>query len=79
MSRSKRLPNGSPVRFDIAQGLATGRGLIGDAHYDDGWLYRLDDVAAAASVDEQRNEHGELWAWDFEVFPIDETGAPRTE
>ena len=79
MSRSNRLLNGSPVRFDTAQGWATGRGAVADACYDDGWLYRLDNVAAAASVDDQRNEHGELWAWDFEVFPIDETRAPRTE
>ncbi|HEY3966872.1 MAG TPA: hypothetical protein VGM05_20085 [Planctomycetaceae bacterium] len=79
MQRSERLPNGSEVRFDISQGLAIGRGLIVDARYDDGWLYRLDDVTAVGPVDDQRNDQRELWVWDFEVVPLEATGAPRAE
>ena len=71
MSRPERLPNQTRVRFDIAQGLATGAGVIAGARYDDGWLYRLDQVHGTGPVDEQRNERGELWAWDFEVAPDD--------
>jgi len=41
---TERLPNQARVRFDIAQGLATGRGVIVDARYDDGWRYRLEEV-----------------------------------
>jgi len=66
-----RLPNQTRVRFDIAQGLATGGGVIVDARYDEGWLYRLEQVDGTEPVDQQRNELGELWAWDFEVVPIE--------
>ena len=72
MSVPQRLANQTHVHFDIAQGMATGHGRIADARYDDGWLYRLDRVEGIGQVDEQRNEQGELWAWDFEVVPVRE-------
>ena len=68
MGKQRPLPTGTPVDFDIAQGLAVDKGVIRAAEYDDGWLYQL-DVVAGDRADSQRNEGGELWAWDFEVRP----------
>ena len=64
--RPEPLPNGTTVHFDISQGLAVGEGVIRDALYDEGWLYRL-DVLSGENVDAERNADGELYAWDFEV------------
>jgi hypothetical protein len=42
MHHTSPLPIGTQVAFDIAQGMATGRGVVIAAEYDDGWAYRLD-------------------------------------
>ncbi len=71
MSR-RRLPVGSKVAFDIAQGLDTGKAVIvgREQDEDDGhWLYKL-DVIEGSKADLHRDKNGELWVNDFEVRPI---------
>ena len=58
--QTARLPEGTRVAFDIAQGLTTGEGVILGAEYDDGWLYRI------ATAEEELN------VWDFEVRVLGE-------
>ena len=69
MPTSQPLSLGTPVAFDIAQGLAVGEGVIREGHYDEGWLYRI-DVTAGDRADSERHESGELWVCDFEVRPL---------
>ena len=66
MNKKHPLPTGTPVAFDIAQGLAVGTGVVLKAEYDDGWAYHL-EVTGGDAVDEHLNEDGELWVCDFEV------------
>jgi hypothetical protein len=66
MNHEPPLKRGTKVDFDIGQGLAVGRGVVTDAEYDGGWLYRI-DVAEGDPADNHRNERGELWVCDFEV------------
>ena len=66
---TQRLPNGTRVRMDIAQGLDRCEGVIADAEYDDGWLYRI-EVAAGDPCDTHREDNGDLWVCDFEVSPM---------
>ena len=63
---AERIEIGTHVRFDIAQGMATGEAIVLDAEYDGGWLYLL-DVTSGDRADSHRNEQGELWACDFEI------------
>jgi hypothetical protein len=58
---------GTRVAIDIGQGLATARGIVTAAEYDDGWTYRI-DVTDGNPCDAHR-DGGELWVCDFEVTP----------
>jgi hypothetical protein len=61
----KPLPLNTKVTFDIAD-LDKGEGIITGAHYDNGWMYRI-EVTSGADCNVHRNEKGELWLNDFEV------------
>ena len=60
------LPKGTEVQFDIAQGLAVGAGKIVNSHFDEGWFYEI-EVTSNGSVDEHRNQAGQLWVCEFEI------------
>ncbi len=66
MHEGRPLSPGTEVDFDIAQGLAVGKGVIRAAEFDDGWLCRI-DVGEGNAADAHRNEMGELWVCEFEV------------
>ena len=66
MDRQHPLKSGTPVAFDIAQGLAVGNGVVTAAEYDDGWLYRI-AVTDGDAADTHRNKAGELWVCEEEV------------
>ena len=68
MNRQQPLPNGTRVRFDIAQGHAVGAGAITGGDFDEGWLYRI-EVEEGDGADMHRNTGGELWVCDFELEP----------
>ncbi len=76
MHEGRPLPPGTRVEFDIAQGLAVGKGVIRAAEFDDGWLYRI-DVGEGNAADAHRNEMSELWFCDFEVRPMGQGSASR--
>ncbi|MCZ6888374.1 MAG: hypothetical protein O7H39_07750 [Gammaproteobacteria bacterium] len=44
-------------------------GVITAAHFDNGWLYRV-DVSAGDGLNVQRSEDGELLLCDFELRPV---------
>ncbi len=76
---TQRLPFGTKVKFDIAQGLCTGTATIGssDIDVDNGHIsYKLEDVildsnSHSKDIDMHReSKTGELWVNDFEVRPI---------
>ena len=71
MSR-RRLPIGTKVVFNLAQGLDIGKAVITgiDDDKDDGHLYYKLDVIDGSQADLHRNKNGELWVNDFEVKPI---------
>jgi hypothetical protein len=62
---NKPLPLNTKVTFDIAD-LDKGEGIITAAHYDNGWMYRI-QVTSGDDCDDHRNAKGELWLNDFEV------------
>ena len=64
------LPIGTTVEFDICEGMNVGRGIIFEADYDDGWIYRI-DVSDGDPADSHRNQNGELWVLDTEVSASD--------
>jgi hypothetical protein len=72
MSKRKQLPIGTKVKFDIGQGLDTGKALITDVHKDqeDGHFYYKLDVIEGSNSDLHRDEKGELWVNSFEVKAI---------
>ena len=71
MSR-RRLPVGTKVAFNLAQGLDIGKAVITDIDEDkdDGHLYYMLDVVEGSQGDMHRDKNGELWVNDFEVRPI---------
>jgi len=69
VTQQSPLKPGTRVRFDIAQGLAVGEGIVCEADYDDGWLYRI-DVTGGSRGDIHRGADGELWVCEFEVQPV---------
>jgi hypothetical protein len=73
VTQQSPLQPGMRVRFDIAQGQATGEGVVREAEYDDGWLYRI-DVLSGDRADAHRRDDGQLWLCDFEVRPVETTG-----
>ena len=68
----KQLPIGTKVKFNIGQGLDTGKAFITDIHKDqeDGHLYYQLDVIEGSKSDLHRNEIGELWVNDFETKAV---------
>ena len=54
------------MAIDIAQGMATARGVIAEAEYDDGWLYRI-DVTEGDDCQLHRRTDGQLWVCESEV------------
>ena len=65
----KQLHIGTKVKFNLGQGLDTGKAIITDIHRDheDSHLYYQLDVTEGSKSDLHRNEKGELWVNDFEV------------
>ena len=72
MSKRKKLPIGTKVKFDIGQGLDTGKALITDVQKDqeDGHLYYQLDVIEGSKSDLHRDEKGELWINDYEAKAV---------
>ena len=67
---TQRLPFGTKVKFDIAQGLNVGIAYIDGIDVDDGhFIYKLENIVGSQS-DMHRNKKGELWVNDFEVKAI---------
>ena len=71
MSRRK-LPLNTKVKFNIGQGLDTGKAFIKaiDNDSEDKHLYYRLEVIDGSQSDLHRNDKGELWVNDFEVKPI---------
>ena len=68
----KQLPINTKVKFNIAQDLDVGVGIIREIVKDpddNHLLYRL-DVIEGSKADIHRNSDGELWVNDFEVRPV---------
>jgi hypothetical protein len=63
------LPIGTQVQIDIAQGMDVAQGIIRDTEYDDGWSYRV-EVTGGDDCRQHCNQAGELWVYDFEVYPL---------
>jgi len=65
----KKLPIGTKIRFDLAQGLDTGTARIVavDTDDEDKHTYYKLDVISGSPADKHRNKQGELWVNDFEV------------
>ena len=68
----KQLPINTKVKFNIAQDLDVGVGIIreivkdpDDSHL----LYRI-EVIEGSKADMHRNSNKELWVNDFEVKPV---------
>lgn len=60
------LPIGTEIDFNICEDANIGRGIIREADYDDGWMYRI-DVTDGDSAVSHRNKQGELWVLASEV------------
>ena len=70
----KKLPKGTRVKFNIAQGMNVGEATIIDTRVEnedgrDCLYYRLDDIVGS-QADMHRNQEGELWVNDFEVKAV---------
>ena len=44
-------------------------GVIREAVFDDGWLYRI-EVLAGQEPEAARKKDGSVWVWDFEAKPV---------
>jgi hypothetical protein len=68
----KQLPIGTKVKFNIGQGLDTGKAFITGINKDheDGHLYYQLDVIEGSKSDSHRNEKGELWVNDYETKAV---------
>ena len=64
------LPIGTAIEFNICEDMNIGRGIIREADYDDGWMYRI-EVTDGDPADLHRNKQGELWVLDTEVSTSD--------
>lgn len=68
----KQLPIKTKVKFNLGQGLDTGKAFITNIHKDheDGHIYYQLNVIEGSKSNLHRNEKGELWVNDFEVKAI---------
>ena len=68
----RRLPIGTKVKFNIAQGLDVGIAIIKEADIDpdDNHLHYRLEVIEGSQADMHRNSDGELWVNDFEVKAV---------
>ena len=69
MRNTKPIANDTRVRVRSDHFAEQSEGVVVAAEYDDGWLYRI-DVTAGDRLDRHRNDAGELWVCDFEVYPM---------
>lgn len=73
-TRPSRIPNGTRIHVRSDHFEEECEGVITKAHYDEGWLYRV-DVTSGDRLDAIRHEDGELWVCDFEAHPLTEDDA----
>ena len=66
----ERLPDGVRVRVSSPHFKEKCEGVVRDACYDEGWMYRI-EVTSGDDPVMARESNGELWLLDSEVHRID--------
>lgn len=67
----KTIPIGTKIKFNIAQGMDTGEGIIKSSRiepeYSEETVFYEIEVTKGSKADMHRNEDGALWVIDCEV------------
>ena len=68
-ARPARIPDGTSVHVRSAHFTEECDGVIREATYDEGWIYRI-EMTGGEKPQAATNEDGSVWVCEFELQPV---------